>query len=371
MLEKGKINTGEFLILVIVFVIGTAILNAPALLAKFTKQDAWIASALATLIGLFFVFLFNQLVALYPSLTYVEVNEKVFGKWIGKIASLLYLFYIYHLILGGLRGIGDFFTTQILVDTPIQIIMILFLITILIGVRLGLEVICRSAVIFLPWIVLLLFLLFLFLIPQLKIENIQPIFGEGIKPMMKGSYNHLGLPYLQLAIFLMITPYVTGKAELKKYFYKGTLIGGLVLFFVVMFSISVLGADITARQTYPSYVLGKKISIGNFLERIEVVVAIIWILTIYFKLVISYYGLTLGLAQVLGLKDYKVLVFPLAFLTITASIFSFPDIVYFQDYIAKTLTPYSLTICFFLPLLLLIVGKIRKKHSASKASNDS
>ncbi|MGM0878294.1 MAG: GerAB/ArcD/ProY family transporter [Bacillota bacterium] len=134
MLEKGKVNTGEFQILVIAFSIGTSILSTPALLATFTKQDAWIASALTTFIGLFFVFIYNQLTILYPSMTFVEVNEKIFGKWIGKISALLYLFYVYHITSGSLRQIGDFFTTEIMVETPIQMIMIMFLITSLIGV---------------------------------------------------------------------------------------------------------------------------------------------------------------------------------------------------------------------------------------------
>lgn len=367
MLEKGKINTSEFQILVIAFVIGTSILSVPALLATSAKQDAWIASVLGTLISLFFIFIYNQFFSLYPCMTFVEVNEKVLGKWIGKIAALLYLFYVYHNGSGSLRQIGDFFTTQILVETPIQMIMIMLLITSLIGVRLGLEVICRTAVIFFPWMVLLLFILFLFLIPQIKLENIQPILGEGMKPIIKGSYTNLGLPYLQLTAFLMITPYVTEKAKMKKAFYRGTLIGGIVLTILIIFTILVLGSDITSRQSYSTYILGRKIEIGGFLERIEAIVAIIWVLTIYFKVTICYYVVTLGLAQVLGLKNYQILVFPLAFLIITFSIFMHPDIVHVSNYIAKTLTPYSLTICFFLPLLLLVVGKIRKR-SASKAT---
>ncbi|MCM3653484.1 endospore germination permease [Metabacillus litoralis] len=368
MLEKGKINAGEFLILVIVFTIGGSILTLPAPLTTIAKQDAWIASSLMFLIGLFFVFITTQLDAIYPSVTYVELNEKILGKWIGKTAALLFLFYLFHLSSYLIREMGSFFTTQILVETPIQMIMIMLLLTSIVGVHLGLEVICRSMLIFFPWIILLLLLLFLFLIPQIKLENIQPIFGEGMKPIIKGSYENIALPYAQFVILLMITPYVTEKKEMKKAFYKGALIGGSVLTILIIFSILVLGADITARQSYPSYTLGRKISIGNFLERIEVIVAIIWIFTIYFKLTICYYGLSLGLAQVLGLKSYKILLFPLGFLILTFSIFSHPDIVDYRNFIAITWTPYSLTICFFLPLLLLIFGKIKKKRSASKSA---
>lgn len=371
MLEKGKINAGEFSIIVFIFTVGTAVISLPALLAAIAKQDAWIASALTILPGLLSIFVYIQLISLYPSMTYVEVNEKILGKWFGKLASVLYLIYVLIITCGGCRAIGDFVTTQIMVDTPIQVIIILFVLTSVIGIRLGLEVICRTALIFFPWIVLLLSMLFLFLIPQMKLENIQPILGEGIKPIISGSYHQLGLPYLQLIILLMITPFVAEKSEMKKSFYLATIMGGFLLTIIVLFCILILGADFTSRQAYPTYILGKKISIGNFFERVEVIVAIIWVFTIYFKVTICYYGLTLGLAQLLGLKNYQILIFPLSFLILPFSIFLLPNVVSINEFNVITLTPYSLTICFILPLLLVVVGKVRKKLSTSKTSNQS
>ena len=116
-----------------------------------------------------------------------------------------------------------------------------------------------------------------------------------------GSYTNLGLP-LQLGILLMIIPYVTN-TEMKKSFYIGFLIGGIIINHLIALSILVLGANLTARQAYPSYMLGKKISIGTFFQRVEVIVAIIWMFTLYFKITICYYGLSLGLAQLFGLKN--------------------------------------------------------------------
>nr|WP_263432801.1 GerAB/ArcD/ProY family transporter [Metabacillus rhizolycopersici] len=166
MLEKGKINSGEFLILVIAFTIGSTILDLPSLLIGISRQDAWIASALTTFFSLSFIFIYNQIATLYSSGTYVEINEKVFGKWIGKILVLFYLFYFYYLSAGMIRDIGNFFTSDILVDTPIEVVMILFLLISLFGVQLGLEVISRTALIFFPWIIALLSILILFLIPE-------------------------------------------------------------------------------------------------------------------------------------------------------------------------------------------------------------
>ena len=166
----------------------------------------------------------------------------------------------------------------------------------------------------------------------------------------------------------MIIPYVTDKTEMKKAFYKGHLIGGTAIIIITIFSILVLGFGITAIQFYPMYILAKKITIGAFLDRIEIILAIIWMLSLYFKMTIGFYGLSLGLAQVLRLKSYRILTYPLAFLIITFSTFMHPNTVHLHNFLEKTLTSYSLTICLFFPLLLLVIGKIRKKRSASTAS---
>jgi spore germination protein KB len=364
MLENGKISPLQFLILVSVFTIGSSVLVAPSLLATFAKQDAWISSVVTLLAGLLLISLYISIMNIFPSLTIVECNEKVFGKWMGKIISIMFLYYIFELTALLLREIGDFLTTQVMPETPIQVIIIMFLLVSLVAVRLGLEVISRTGEIFIIWIFLLFLLLFFMLITQIDLSKLQPIMGEGLNPIMQGSLHYLGLPFLELIVFLMITPYVAKPNKIKRSFYLGTLIGGVVISLLIFLCIIILGPDITARSTYPTYILGKKISIGKFLERIEVIVAIIWFLTMFFKISICFYGLNLGLAQVFKLTNYRILLFPLSFILVPYSLFSVPNITYFHNYLAKTWTPYSMTFGLFLPLLLWVVGSFKKKRAS-------
>lgn len=363
--EKGKISSGNFIILVILFSIGSSILIAPNILAVRAKQDAWLAYLLSLTIGMIFLIIYHHLASLYPTKTFVEYSEKILGKWLGKLISVLFIYYFFYLTAMLLREIGDFFTTNVLVETPIQIIIVMFLITCLIGVRLGLEIIVRTAVIFFPWVIGLMIILLVFLIPEYKLENLQPIFEGGIKPIINGSYHTLAVPFLELAIFLMIYPFINDQEKMKLHFSLSAIIGGVIILFLVTFSLLALSPTGTEISEYPYYLLAKKISIGGFLERIEIIVAIIWFFTIYFKLTICYLGTALGLTQLLGLKNYQILLFPLALLIICYAIVIYPDTVYFHKIVNVTWTPFSLTICFFLPLLLLIVGKFKKKHKQS------
>ncbi|WP_071392982.1 GerAB/ArcD/ProY family transporter [Bacillus tuaregi] len=371
MLEKGKISIGDFRIMVIIFSIGSSVILAPSILAGTARQDGWLSYFIAIVTGLGFLYIYNLLASLYPELSFVEYSRKILGKWIGSIIAILFLTYIFLVCSTLLREIGEFITINVLVETPIQIIMIMFLITSLIGIRLGIEVIGRTAMIFFPWIIGLFTLLFLFLIPEYELINIQPVFEEGIKPILKGSYHTLALPFLELSIFLMIVPYVVKKDKVKKAFYSGALIGGMIIFFLVLLTFISLGPDTTNRQMYSTYLMGKKISIGDFIERIEIIVAIIWFLSIYFKLTLCYYSLVLGLAQLFKLNSYQILAFPLGILIISFSILQYPNISLFKEALMKTLVPYSLFTCFIIPLLLLTIGKIKKQRSGTVSSSSS
>src|SRR5690606_34314498 len=93
-------------------------------------------------------------------------------------------------------------------QTPSVVVNLLFLIIIVFAVTLGLETFARAAQLFLPFILLLLFLLLTALLPLTRFENLTPIMEFGISPVLKGALTVIGIPFLDLAILLMIFPYV-------------------------------------------------------------------------------------------------------------------------------------------------------------------
>src|SRR5690606_4475994 len=132
-----------------------------------------------------------------------------------------------------------------------------------------------------------------------------PVFEAGAMAIFESSLTVVGIPYLELVVFLMIYPNVNKSTKIGKALITGGLLGGLVIIAVTTLCITVLGWDFTARHTFPSYTLAKKIQVGEFLQRIEVFMAIIWMITIFFKLTICFYASALGLTQILKLKSYR------------------------------------------------------------------
>ncbi|WP_085506838.1 GerAB/ArcD/ProY family transporter [Thalassobacillus devorans] len=359
-MDNNVISPRQFMYLVILFLIGSSILIVPTPLAKSADQDGWIASFLGMSIGVLFILLYHKIAVTIGDRTFIEATIDVFGKWFGRVICFFHLAFIYILASLVLRNIGDFMTTQILEETPLQFTHILFMLVVILGARLGIEVIGRSAEMFITWISLLLLFLFLFLTPQLEMDNVQPMFGSGIKSMIQGSFTVMNTPVLEMVVLLMIYPKVKEKTKARQAWLLGLLIGGGFLSMITLFSILVLGSDLTALNEYPVYELASKINIAGFLEGIEIIVAIVWMLTIFFKLIILYYGAALGIAQFLNIEDYRVLLLPLGMGLIVLSIIVYPDVAYFETFV-RNVFPYKIMHGLLLPFLLLIGALIKKK----------
>ena len=361
-MSQEKISRNQFAILVMMFTVGSSILILPSGLAAEAKQDAWIAALLSIAVGVALVFLYTALGNRYSTMTLPEYSEIILGKWLGKIVSILYFAFFFLLSALVLRNIGDFLNTYELPHTPIAVTHIVFLLVVIMSIRLGLETFSRSAEFFFPWIIALIVVLFIASVPQIELKNLQPIMGEGVKPIIRASIPFIGSPILELVVFLMVIPAINRKQGGKMGFLTGYLIGATVLFLVSITAILVLGVDVASRKTYPSYTLAKQINIGDLIQRVEAIASIIWFITVFIKLSLSFYASAFCLAYILKLKDYRVVIFPLAIIMLVLSLVAYPNTAYFLTFVSATWSIVALMYGLMLPLLLFLISSFTKKH---------
>lgn len=72
-------------------------------------------------------------------------------------------------------------------NTPMVVLNILMAGIVVMGVRLGLETFARTAEILIVVFFVILFILVVFISPEIKFENIQPVYEMGTKRL----FNHL------------------------------------------------------------------------------------------------------------------------------------------------------------------------------------
>jgi len=365
MVRNEKISSRQFGILVALYSIGTTILIIPSIMAEEAKQDAWIAALLGVGLALLLVVLYSALGNLLPSKSLVEMMEELFGKWLGKAISLTFVFFGLVTSAELLYFVGNFITTQIMPETPIQSINIIFACVVIMGVRYGIETLARSAELLFPLFSILFIVLVIFLTPQVKFENIQPVLEVDFKDLLRAAIYFISVFSFPTVILLMVFPASVNRPKVAtKTFFSGTVIAGIVLIIMIALCILVLGVDTTQRHIFPSYALAKKINVGHFFQRIEFVMAGLWFISIFFKMSLYFYAAVVGLAQTLNTKNYRFLTLPMGIVMVALSLLVHPNILHSTEYNKGAWLPYSSTYGLFLPLLILGVYAIRKKGKA-------
>lgn len=369
-MDQNKIIPRQFTILVVMFIIGSSILLIPAALAAKAKQDAWIAAGVGVIVGLAIIVLLAAVGGRLPEASFIESLKKLFGRWIGNAVGLLFVMHGLLLSVFMLRYIGDFMATQIMPDTPVQAIHIVFILLVVFAARHGLGTLARSAEIFLPWVFAFLVILAIFVVPQIKTDNLMPVLQGGWTPIWKGSMALIGIPYLELVLVLMIYPHVDKPERRMRAFLIGGAIGGTIIIIITLLTLAVLGPYITTHNIYPSFALTKKINLGQFLQRVEALLAITWFLTIFYKTTIAFYVSATGLAHLFGLQRMQSVSAPLGFLVAVYALIVYPDIVYGIRFAGTIWTPYAAVFGLLIPLALLIATWLRRDRNPSGNRSD-
>jgi len=356
-----KINNRQLTILAALVTIGDSIVVLPTIPAFEAKRDAWLAAIIGLVVGLLVIWLMTTASKLHPKLSLIQMNEKIFGKWLGGLLSFIFLAYLLISISAHLREMGDFNVSQVLPDTPIEAIHILLLLLVIMAVYLGLETFTRAGEIVFPWVLILFLLLILSLLNEADMHKIMPVLDNGLKPVLRGSLACIAYPFMELVIFMMILPHVSKTDGINRSMLIGATIGGLVLFLMITFTILVVGAEPSGLLSYPGYDLAKRISVGRFVERIEAFLALLWIITTFFKMCVYLYGFAQGMKQLFRLTDYRDILLPTGMLLVGMSIVLAPNVAVYNNTASKYWPFMNTTFSVFYPILLLIGYAIHQK----------
>lgn len=371
-MEKEIISSRQFMIITLLFSIGTAILIIPANIASAAKQDAWISAIIGVAISLLLIKLYISLGKRTPSLTFIEANEKILGRFLGKFTAIGFILLTFLSSGELLYFIGIFMKTEVMPETPTMAFALLFSIIIVYAAFLGIEVFARSAEILFPFFILIFIVFAVCITPQISFDNVQPILETPKKSISFSIIRFMSIFSFPLVVLLMLFPSVVNvQKSAQKGFYIGTIIGGIVLIILITLCILVLGPSNTASRTFPSYALAQRISIGNFLQRIEIIMAGMWIISIYIRTFMYFYASVIGVAQLCKIQNHRPLILPFGLLMIGLSQIIHPNIVHSNVYNKEIWPIFSAIFTVILPLTLLIIAKIRKIDGNSQDENSN
>lgn len=355
---KERISDKQGISLIILFIVGTSSIIVTGLEAK---EDLWLATILAVAAAVIMAIIYARINIIFPEKDLFEIFEICFGKFIGKILGGLYAWFALFLASLVLRDFGEFYFLVAGRRTPMIVSMIFVGLLGIWVVKTGIEVLGRFGEYFVIFNVCFIVIIIFLLIPNMDVNNIRPTLYEGIKPVIKGAFSAFAFPFGEIVIFTMI--FSAASTIKTKSIYKvyicGLLISGVIILLTSTANILVLGVNIASSQYFPSYAAVSRIYIGDFIQRIEILIAITFLIGGFAKMSTCFLAASIGITKVFGFKDYRFIVTPLGSLLIIISYTIHDSIMDFIEWTMKIWPYYVFPLQVVVPIVLLITAEIK------------
>lgn len=205
---KEQITPGQLIFLIIQTQIGVGLLGLTARVHNVSKGDAWISVLFAGLLTQLFIVIMWSLSRRFPTHTLYDNLLTLLGRYIGKLAQLLYTGYF--ITISSFIVVEFSITVQnwILIDTPRWVVMGMMLGVCLYLVRERLQTIARFFVlVFFCNIVVILIICYAY--SHVNILYALPIGQSGIEKIAKGSHKAM-TSFSGYEMLMVCYPFVQG-----------------------------------------------------------------------------------------------------------------------------------------------------------------
>lgn len=356
---QKKISSPQFFGLFLFCFIASSMDISLYLMIKMVSFDSYISVFIGNIIGIvplvIFIYIFNNFTDKDISNKNIFVFGKIFGRIINYVLAILFF------IIGAtfLFDLSNFTISQYLDDTNIIYIFILLGIIIYHINNKGIEVIGRVSAIF----IFIFFLLFIIgevpLIKIVSINNLKPFLEYGIKkPMLAGIINSIITIIPTYTLLIVPKDNITDKGKAIKYLIVSYIISSFIIFIISFTANSILGSYLINLYQYPGYIILKKVTYFNFIERIENFLSFYFIISLFITISMIFYYIKSIIKK--G-KNSKVLNMFLIVTMIVFSFYFFKNTTIFNNYIFY-IYPYILSLILIIHIIILI-GIIVKKKS--------
>ncbi|MDF2986243.1 MAG: spore germination protein amino acid permease [Eubacterium sp.] len=355
-IEKGKIDGIQLIFLTAGFIHGSILLIS--YISGISESQTWLVILAAMIFIAPFIFLYVSLAKRFPGMNFVQINDVIYGSLLGKIISIYFIFFIFMTLSFNIRDIGSFYTNYLMPDTPMIFFLVIFSGVLAYAVTKGIEVLARVSHLLVFVMIFFAISTTLLLADKWDFSNFLPVLEISPIKFIHATHIMSSIPFGEMIIFLMIFSSLNKTEHMLKNTYIGMIIGTFSLFIVAVRNTAVLGNTQTI-WTSTSFQATRLVDIGTILTRLDILIAIGQTISMFLKSSLFFYALVLALSQLLRLKSYLPLVLPLAgiLVVMAATVFQSPIDQLMISVNAGII--YSVPLMYILPLISLIVAKIR------------
>ncbi len=354
-LEKGVISSWQLTFLIGIFIQGS--IFCTTLVFEITPKDVWLALLTAFAVVTLFVLAYVKLMQKFPGKNLVQINDIVFGRYLGKVFSVLYILFFILSTTANLRFIMDFIVGLFMTETPIIVFAIMFVFACAWAVRNGIETLARTGLLFIMIIFILVLLIVILTASKFDINNLFPVLDIPLIDFIQANHIILSIFFGDIFVFMMLIPYMDDIKKAKKSVLLGLTIGTATMLIVSVMITGVLG-NLDSIVNSPLISTIRQAEVAKILNRMDFLVVSVLIFSVFMKISVIYYATTLSIGQLFNLKSYKPLVIPIGIIFVGLLVPVFANPIAQAECGMNTWPFFASIIQFLLPPVTLLVATI-------------
>jgi spore germination protein len=268
---KQIISPMQLAFLISNFMFTAALITLPQVLTQISKQYTWLVPIIVYPVILLLFYL-----AMGKSQNFRHILSTDRLTITHKIFNILLLIFLILIYIRDLRAFIDFIKSYYLPETPIDVLTIVLSLTLVYVASSGLETIARITVIQTVVLGAIVLLLPILLLNEIDLRNLTPIVTTGtVTNMAKSSY--LLFPWMgEALLFLFLLGNISMENKSKRAITIGISLGMLFFTILLLLNLAVLGEFIASLATYPNIFMIQEIHLTDFLDRLDMVIVILW-----------------------------------------------------------------------------------------------
>ncbi len=341
-------------------IIGYGITNLPKNAAEAAGTGMWLTLLITTIIFMFITYMITYLQYVFEGETIFEYSKGLVGKpitYLFIIIMLIYFFIYFSMII---RLYGEIIKLNLLFNTPVAAISLLFFIVIGYALTKGINVIARICEIYGLLNLLGFIFINLLLITRGKLINIKPLFVmENLTSYIKGVKQML-FPFLGMEALLFLP--ISRTKNKKIYKYTTFMVGfiGIFYIFVAESTVSIVGVEAVeyVKESVFSVVRGVDIYYLEFLRRMDGLYIIFWTMNILCAVSLWGYGITLFTSKIIKKVKFNFIAVVVTALSYIAS--QIPKTKDQIELILKYNSYLGVVVSAAIPGILLVITKVKK-----------
>lgn len=279
-MENNKITKIEAIFLILIVMVNRIILNLPFAILETTKTGTPINLIYIGIIGLLFVILINKLFEKFPSSDIVDISEYLGGKFFKVFICMLCIGFLFLSLYITLSDFCNLLEIIYFKKSPKIFILMFFILAILISNLIGFRPIIKTICAIVPFTILSILITFFGATDNFKFYKFTPILGDGINQVFVVGLQNL-FAFSIINFFIVFKPLLKNTYEFSKITISSFIIAWTLLFITIISLMSAFPLTQDTAAINYLYLLSKKINLGNFIQRIDALFILLWIISIF------------------------------------------------------------------------------------------